>query len=59
MQELRIKHGAEYGSYTWLTANRLLAIPIFLAIPQRHADTVSKALGVTISVTTTVFVTAK
>ena len=53
------EHRTEHRSCTWLTANRLLATAIFLAILQRHADIGSKVLGTTISVTTTVIATAR
>ena len=53
------EHRTEHRSCTWLTANRLLANVIFLAIPQRHADIRSTVLGTTISVTTTVIATAR
>ena len=53
------EHRTEHRSCTWLTANRLLANAIFLAILQRHADIGSKVLGTTISVTTTVIATAR
>ena len=52
-------HRTEHRSCTWLTANRLLANVIFLAIPQRHADIGSTVLGTTISVTKTVIATAR
>ena len=53
------EHRTDHRSCTWLTANRLLANVIFLAILQRHADIGSKVLGATISVTTTVIATAR
>ena len=53
------EHRTEHRSCTWLTANRLLATAIFLAIRQRHADLGSTVLGTTISVTTTVIATAR
>ena len=53
------EHRTEHRSCTWLTANRLLANVIFLAILQRHADIGSTVLGTTISVTTTVIATAR
>ena len=53
------EHRTEHRSCTWLTANRLLANVIFLAIPQRHADIGSTVLGTTMSVTTTVIATAR
>ena len=53
------EHRTEHRSCTWLTANRLLADVIFLAILQRHADIGRKVLGTTISVTTTVIATAR
>ena len=53
------EHRTEHGSCKWLTANRLLANPIFLAILHRHADIGSKVLGATISVTTTVIAAAR
>ena len=53
------EHRTEHRSCSWLTANRLLAIVIFLAILHRHADIGSKELGATISVTTTVIATAR
>ena len=53
------EHRTEHRSCSWLIAIHSLANVIFLAIPRRHADTMSKALGVTVSVTTTVFATAR
>ena len=53
------EHRTEHRSCTWLTANRLLANVIFLAILQRHADIGCKVLGANISVTTPVIATAR
>ena len=55
MQDYRTEH----RTCSWLTANRLLANVIFLAILHRHADIGSKVFGATISVTTTVIATAR